>query len=750
MARKVILPPHIHGQRIFLHFEAITYWGRVNFNGKQLGTMGPYVPYEFEVTAFAHEGENAIQVEIADLVPFKDGTASSEIALGVNPGWEAYGGIIRDVWIEIRPAAFVENVRLAYGFSKGYAVCLGHPRLFLSGLSPVDGIVELSLKHRAQIIFATTTPVKLIAGTNEVELSFELNDPALWSPNLPNLYELTVRLKTNGAEDSSTTQTGFREIKTQGREFRLNGERLVLKGVCRHDMWKDDGFTLSPRQQEQDMRMIKGLGGNFVRLVHYPHDRRIVTLADQLGLLVSEEPGFWQTNFQTMDKARTELGFEILERTIRRDWNSPSVMAWFLSNECILTEEFLREGKRRCNRIDPIQRLVSAANDKPAKDVKSLYIAAGMDFFDQHEYTEDVEEFAQEAQFVGPSKPLTFSEWGGKSVGQSESLMRRSVDRLIDLVESGDLSGHMFWSWQDLRQYTRIDGEMRDGVLESGVVSEARDPRLDVSYQLTRLFEQRRELDAPSHAPPPSIPSTCEQPKNRKTPSPGRPQVLPLKWVPFARGTNFLPLNLQSLADSTSCRNSWASFERTMADYWANSSTDDQWKRTGSRFRLWQASETKIAGVDFRFPVIENEIRPIVLTSQFPEITIPVDQSCLKLHILGQVTFPEGYPMNGARGDRIAVYTLKYENGESQSLPIRKGIEVAQSNRIHSATRIDPIATAAQPVLEFVKDTAREEYQILLLSVPVGPTRLTSLRCILEQHSLPVAIFAITLEMVVV
>ena len=89
-------------------------------------------------------------------------------------------------------------------------------------------------------------------------------------------------------------------MKAVGREFRLNGEHCILHGVCRHDMWKDQGFTLTRAQQRQDMRMIKDLGCNYVRLVHYPHDRHIVELADEIGLMVSEEPGFWQVDFRTL------------------------------------------------------------------------------------------------------------------------------------------------------------------------------------------------------------------------------------------------------------------------------------------------------------------------------------------------------------------------------------------------------------------------------------------------------------------
>jgi hypothetical protein len=417
-----------------------------------------------------------------------------------------------------------------------------------------------------------------------------------------------------------------------------------------------------------------------------------------------------------------------LEATIRRDWNSPSVMIWFLCNECILTGEFLQEGKRRCGRLDPIQRLVSAANDKDSDRVKPLFVAAEMDFFDQHEYTFKLDEMNQEAQFDGPDKPLTFSEWGGKSVGQAEPIMGQSVDRILDLVASGELSGHMFWSWQDLRQYSRIDGEIRDGILESGVVTEAREPRERVWTELSRLFEGRR------HGSPEE-----DDDRNRLT-------VLPLRRVTFAAGSNFRTVDLQPVVDSAIGRQSWISLEAALERHWASSIADDQWKRTGSQFALWRKPELKIAGVSFWSPAVGGRVRPIVLTAEVPEIEIPIQQACTQLHILGQVTFPLGYPLVGRTAEVVATYILHYANGKTQPIPVRNGIEVAQSNCIETATRIAPIATAAQPALEYIKDSSREHYQVLLWSLATQPGELVSLRCELKSAQPALAIFAITVE----
>jgi len=167
----------------------------------------------------------------------------------------------------------------------------------------------------------------------------------------------------------------------------------------------------------------------------------------------------------------------------------------------------------------------------------------------------------------------------------------------------------------------------------------------------------------------------------------------------------------------------------------------------------------KIAGVVFRSPLVDGRVRPVVLTTKVSEVTIPIQQFCTALHILGQVSFGKGYPLTGAPdafghapatndnhvGDTVAEYSLHYAGGKTQVLPVRNGIEIAQANRIHEASRILPIATSAQPALEYIKDVVREQYQILLWSMPTQKGKLESIACKLAAPG-NLAIFAITTE----
>jgi hypothetical protein len=724
LRRQFLLPALAGRERAIVHFDAITYHGRVFVNGAELGTMGPYVPYEFDITAQAREGKNQIDVAIADLTPDATGAGKDEIALGVNPGWEAYGGIIRDVYVEIRAASYVDNVRLAYQLTSGYTEASCQARVFISSSAATAGHLQLVLWKGESEVARAEREVQISAGATEAEVSFNVVAPDLWSPAEPNLYELRAQLKTEQGEDSWRCRTGFRDVAIRGNQFELNGQRLVLNGVGRHDMWKDQGFTLTRAQMAQDMHMIKALGANFVRLVHYPHHRYIVELADELGLLVSEEPGYWNMDFRMMPRTTIELGYRIMEGMIRRDWNSPAVFAWLLGNECVLTVEYLKEGKERCRKLDPIARLISFANSMTKEEAKPIYAQSGMDFFDQHIYTFNIDTFRKEAEYFGPSRPFTVTEWGARQWGQSQMVMKQSVEMIMDLEAEGKLAGSAYWEWADMAQFSRVEIATLNGILLEGVVTEAREPRPDVCQELARLFEGYRTTG------PVSTP----------------PTVLPLQWSPSAPGARFQPIDLQALVDGAEGVRAFEALETKLAQFWPQMAmAEEQWKRTGQKFVLWPGSELLIAGIPFRLPVVEGHVRPLLLTADGP-VTVPIDGECERLHFLGQVTFAGGYPVHGKRGETVGTYHFRYSGGGEREILVRNGIEVAQANLIHEATRIDPIATEAQPALKYVKDIVREQYQFLLWSVPLERGKVESLRCEMQGGGPPLAILAMTAE----
>ncbi|HVX65367.1 MAG TPA: glycoside hydrolase family 2 TIM barrel-domain containing protein [Bryobacteraceae bacterium] len=717
MRRKFLLPAPSPGGRTFLRFESIHYYGRPSVNGAALGEMGPYVPYEFEITSRAREGENEVEVALTDAGPGRE-----EIVHCLSPGWEASGGIVREVYVEFRPAAFIDNTAFAYTLAEGYGKASCRARLMLSSAAAGPAQAEVVLMHGNTEVGHAAKQVDLAAGASETELAFEVDNPLLWSPEVPNLYRLVARLKTQAGEDEWRCRTGFRDVRIEGRNFLLNGKRLVLAGVCRHDLWKDQGFTLTRDQMAQDMRMIKTMGANFVRLVHYPHHRHVIELAEELGLLVTEEPGHWNVEFKDMPRARIDVSLAIMERTIRRDWNSPAVFAWLLGNECAVTPDYLREGKALCNRLDPIRRPVSFAHIYG--NSKQIFDEGGTDFYTAHMYDFDDRKFRKAAETFGDAKPLVHTEWGWETPSHDQIVYERSFDRMLDMVEQEKLAGHSFWSWQDVREYSRKGWPIQNGILMSGVVDEAREPRERLYVELARLFQRRR------HEP---------------VPVPDRPETAPLRFHTWSPRSRLQTVDLQPLADSDAAAKAWAELEARMAKYWAGTARG-QWERTGAKFELWKGGEIEVEGVAFHCPVHEGRVRPLLVTPEAPELTIPLGLACTQLHILGNVTLPDGYPSNGRPGETVATYTLSYGAAKPRQFPLRNGIEVARANMIHRATRLDPIAAAAPRALTFMKDVVRERYQVLLFSVPVAGGKADRLHVRLNSGAEPLALFAITAE----
>src|SRR5262249_32050928 len=152
------------------------------------------------------------------------------------------------VYVEVRPEVFIDNVRFGYKLDKDYTTATCETELHLSSSIETSGHLEIALYQGKAAVAKATRAVEIPEGNSESAVTFELKAPLLWSPEQPNLYELVAQLKTASGLDQFSCRTGFREIAIRGRTFELNGQPLVLNGVCRHDMWKDQGFTLNREQ----------------------------------------------------------------------------------------------------------------------------------------------------------------------------------------------------------------------------------------------------------------------------------------------------------------------------------------------------------------------------------------------------------------------------------------------------------------------------------------------------------------------
>lgn len=280
--------PEVLSEKTFLKFDGITYAAKVFLNGKLLWEMLPYSEYTFEITDVVRREENELLVELSDIEP----------AFGPTEGWENYGGIIRDVSLLYSGNDYIRDVFFHYdivhekewdgnrdgksaGTDEGTLIrkveqeCYDAAFTLETKVIAQDGVrLRMTLSDNEKIICQNTQPAAdRIMGT--------IKNIRLWSTDSPVLYHLEIELlRENEVCDTYTCMVGFKELRCDRHRFYLNGKPLYLKGVCKHEMIGDSGHCPSVEQMEEDMRLIKETGCNFVRLVHYPHHKKILEIAD--------------------------------------------------------------------------------------------------------------------------------------------------------------------------------------------------------------------------------------------------------------------------------------------------------------------------------------------------------------------------------------------------------------------------------------------------------------------------------------
>ncbi|WP_345672895.1 glycoside hydrolase family 2 TIM barrel-domain containing protein, partial [Streptomyces phyllanthi] len=172
----------------------------------------------------------------------------------------------------------------------------------------------------------------------EARLHLTVDGVRTWTAETPELYGLTVRLhRPDGSvADTSVHRVGFREVEIRGRDLLVNGERIYIRGVNRHDFHPLTGRTVSYEDMRADLVTLKRFGFNAIRTAHYPNDPALYDLADELGFYVVDE-----ANIESHDHAHeladdpryTSAFVDRVSRMVLRDKNHPSVIIWSLGNE---------------------------------------------------------------------------------------------------------------------------------------------------------------------------------------------------------------------------------------------------------------------------------------------------------------------------------------------------------------------------------------------------------------------------------
>jgi hypothetical protein len=324
------VPASWASQRVFLIFEGVMTDTEVRINGQWPGRsttsqpsslhQGGFYEFGYEVTGNLNFGaSNLLEVTVRK----KSANTSINQAERQADYW-TFGGIFRPVYLEARPPAHIERVAVDAKADGQIAV-----HTFLSGVSNASTIAARVMDVHGQPLGSEfTAPVA--AGASNVILTATLPSPQPWSPEFPHLYKLTIQLRDGAKLVHARTETiGFRTITfTNSVGFFLNGKKIMLRGVNRHDFWPDSGRTTSRALSIADIELMKSMNLNAVRMSHYPPAKHFLEECDRLGLLVINELGGWQR--PPYDNI---IAPQLVRELVVRDVNHPCVFVWANGNE---------------------------------------------------------------------------------------------------------------------------------------------------------------------------------------------------------------------------------------------------------------------------------------------------------------------------------------------------------------------------------------------------------------------------------
>jgi len=323
--RTFTVPPAWNGQRILLHFGAVDWEAEVFVNGQRAGIhRGGYDPFSFDITTLLNgSGPQELVVRVFD------DTNGAQHPVGkqsLKPGGMWYSpasGIWQTVWLEPVPATSIASLKLTPDVDQHRLKLTVHTTGATQGVT-----VTAVARFVAEV-------AGVITGAANAELSLNLANPRLWSPDKPDLYDLQVSLVSRGNKiDTVTSYFGMRKITiVPGRfpEIHLNGKKIVQLGLLDQGYWPDGIYTAPTDEAlKWDIVQQRAFGCNMVRKHVKVEPARWYYWADKLGLLV------WQdmpTRMNPVDPNYNAQFESELQRMVMTLYNHPCIVTWIDFNE---------------------------------------------------------------------------------------------------------------------------------------------------------------------------------------------------------------------------------------------------------------------------------------------------------------------------------------------------------------------------------------------------------------------------------
>ena len=320
--RHAFTPPEAwRGKQVSIVFEGSMTDTKVMLNGALAGPVfqGGFYRFSYDVTDLLKYGEsNLLEVEVS-----KDSANTSINRAERLADYWVFGGIFRPVYLIARPTQFIERIAVDARADGEFTV-----DVYTQGVTAADRVVAQIRELNGKTVGRPFSE-SVIPGSGAVRLATSVRKPEQWTAETPNLYTADVKLLHGDQEVHSLSERfGFRTIEVRPRDgIYVNGQKIVMRGVCRHEFWPDSGRTTSPEINRADILLMKEANINAVLMSHYPQDPDFYDAADELGLYVLDELAGWQKAYDTPTAKR------LVGPMIARGVNHPSIIFWCNGNE---------------------------------------------------------------------------------------------------------------------------------------------------------------------------------------------------------------------------------------------------------------------------------------------------------------------------------------------------------------------------------------------------------------------------------
>lgn len=366
--RRLQLPAQDDGRRTLIAFEGVSSYYELYVNGQKVTEhKGAYSTALYDVTAWVHPGENTLVVmvdsnERADIPP-----------TGSTVDYLLYGGIYRDVTLYRQEAAFIANALIRYDLSGDSAVL--RPQLYFDNAGEAfEAQIEVQVSREGRPALCYERRARVEEGKSSVTLEGEtLSGVELWDLDHPALYDVRIRLLRDGRElDAQDCRIGLRTVGVRPDGFFLNGRKVKLIGLNRHQSYPYVGYAMGKRPQQRDADILKNeLHLNMVRCSHYMQSRYFLDRCDELGLMVFEEIPGW--GYIGGDDYK-EVAFNDLQNMVLGHFNHPAIVVWGTRlNESPDDDDFYRETARRCKQMDPTRPTTGVRWHKKSPLLEDIY-----------------------------------------------------------------------------------------------------------------------------------------------------------------------------------------------------------------------------------------------------------------------------------------------------------------------------------------------------------------------------------------